>query len=369
MDASGIGVRYFLEVTKEVCTMNRTRRGDEVLVIDGGGTKFAIAHMEVQDDGVFRPVRKACVLLQDAMAAGVRSFHELLEKCAAPKLGVPLTRARKVAVAAAGNVTGETVELDRYPFPMDVGEARSRFNWTSLVVLNDMEGQECYSQLPPSERVVRTINFVPEDDIDQTGGTLFLAVGTGLGVSGRTGWGSQIRSEGGNISLTGCVPRDLRRVHRRIAWRVPPQERRLETVISGSGEALVHNCSRPWYFFRRATSVQMPELLERYPETVKTWSCYLGLAVRDLAVAFWTTKAVFLLGGVLQRNPELIDPEGENRFRDGLLFMRKWREEMGRIPIYQVTDEDAVFKALAWAALHHEKRKEYSTDASEVLSN
>jgi glucokinase len=344
--------------------MNENGKEREVLVVDGGATKLAVALVVVFKDGDSQVVKKTTVLLEDALAAGARSFAEIMERCVAPALDLSMDVTKAFAIGAAGKIEADMVVLDKYPFPMDIGEARDRFGWTCVTILNDTEAQECYSQLPAESKLVRPVVHVPKDDLDMNGGTLFMAVGTGLGVAARTAEGAQIRSEAGNISLSGSVDPKLRRVHARMCRKVSSETLRLETVVSGGGEALLHNCMRPWWRFRQAHAREMPELLRMHSDTASAWSWYLGHAVRDLAVTFWATQGVYLLGGVLDRNPELLNSGNGSWFREGMLFMSKWREEVSRIPVFHVVDPDAAFKALAWASLHHQKRRIYGSEQS-----
>lgn len=275
--------------------------------------------------------------------------HPTLEDAAEAYLGIaaPPEAPSRAAIAVAGPVTGDLVNLTNHPWSFSVGRARDRLLLDRLSVINDFTA------------VAMAVPRLGEADRQQIGegspvaGEVIgvLGPGTGLGVSGlvpsRTGGWRALSGEGGHVTMApvsdreGAVLAQLRKQFDHIS---------AERVLSGMGLVNLY----------RAVSLldgREPEQLEpkdvtaraldgtgaHCVEAVEMFCAMLGTVAGNLALTLGARGGVFVAGGIV---PRLGSFFAHSRFRKRFTEKGRMRDYLGPIPTYVVTHRLPAFIGL-----------------------
>jgi glucokinase len=266
--------------------------------------------------------------------------HPTLEDAAEAYLGIaaPADAPVRGAIAVAGPVTGDLVNLTNHPWTFSVRRARERLGLDHLSVINDFTA------------VAMAVPNLGEADRQQVGdgspvaGEVIgvLGPGTGLGVSGlvpeRKGSWRALSGEGGHVTMApvsdreGAVLAQLRKQYDHIS---------AERALSGMGLVNLY----------RALSLldgREPEPLEpkdvtargldggsaHCTEALEMFCAMLGTVAGNLALTLGARGGVFVAGGIVPRLGSFFT---HSRFRKRFAEKGRMRDYLGPIPTYVVT--------------------------------
>ncbi len=224
-----------------------------------------------------------------------------------------------VAVAVAGPVAGDDVRLTNRDWCFSVSRLADELSVNDILVVNDFSAQA--ASLP----------FLGEEDLLQVGGgsvarefaKVVIGPGTGLGVSGvipkNAGW-AVIKGEGGNVTLPACTGREIEIL---AEMRKDYSDCAAESIVSGLGIARLYKTLRSMAG-EDSLEIASDEIFARAeggePLAVETRALFfdfLGTLASNLALTLGAMGGVYLSGGVLTANPELLLNSGfRNRFED-----------------------------------------------------
>jgi glucokinase len=326
------------------------------LLADVGGTnaRFALRF----DDGS----------LSAAVVLPSESFEDLqaAAKEGLPLLGKPLPFAvsiREAAVAVAGPVTGDAVELTNVAWRFSIEEARRALGLDRLVVINDVAALAW--AIPVLEARGGEL-FVEAGGGDlanrgATGGDRVCAVvaaGTGLGLAtwvrtGERGEEIVLASEGGHRDLAASTEREwavVRRLRLRFGEHVS-----VERAVSGQGIANLWTALseldgagsdreagaaiEPKEVAARATAGE-PRALE----AMALFSGWLGAFAGDLALTVGAKGGIWLSGGMFAAVRPLVDRRAFGRGFYGKGRFEPWLRE---VQVRVVAEPNAAFLGLA----------------------
>ena len=298
------------------------------LVADVGGTNIRLATVT---GGAFEhQTTRLCAdfaTLSDALRAYIDESFDVATPAEA-------------AIAVAGPVTGDQVDLTNQEWSFSIEALRSDLRLEKLVVVNDFTAQAAaIPALGPSDfRPLKVGQAVENSAI------AVLGPGTGLGVSGLVhsahGW-VPLSGEGGHTTLGATDSRE---------WEV--LEILLETfgrvsnerVLSGPGLVNLYRALRriDGGSGEAPTPAEIVQLAGQDPksraaEAVRLFSGWLGAAAGDLALTLGAWSGVYLCGGILPKMGERFDRDHFiERFHD----KGRYRGIMEQIPIFLVTNTE-----------------------------
>jgi glucokinase len=255
---------------------------------------------------------------------------------------------REAALAVAGPVTGDRVELTNVAWSFSVAETRAGLGLERLEVLNDVAAVAW--ALPDLPASFWTSLAEGEDRPDQP--RAVVSVGTGLGVATAAAPTRDrpvvLASEGGHRDLAATTEREWRVVERLsvlFGGHVSA-----ERAVSGSGLASLHAalCELDG---ERAEPIDGAEVSRRADagavrsiEALALFSAWLGAFAGDLALTVGARGGVYLSGGVL---PALGQGFDRAAFRERFLAKGRFRSWLERVPLRLITDERTAFRGLA----------------------
>ncbi|MEE8248022.1 MAG: glucokinase [Alphaproteobacteria bacterium] len=247
---------------------------------------------------------------------------------------------RQAALAVAGPVTGDVVQITNHPWRFSSQELRRRLGLERLVVINDFSALSL--SLPHlSDAELRPIGGgAPVPGAPKA----VLGPGTGLGVAGlvptRDGW-LPLAGEGGHVDFVPGDEREveiLRRLKRR--WDHVSAER----LLSGPGLVSLYQILAK---LEAGAVGEVPEAPT--PEAVveaaraaedgvagaalRTFCAVLGAVAGDLALTLGALGGVYLAGGIVPRLGAAFDERG---FRRRFEAKGRFADYLARIPVYVV---------------------------------
>jgi glucokinase len=313
-----------------------------VLVADIGAThaRFALATAE----GLLGPALHLPTATYRDLASAARGGLSLLRK-SLPFEG----EIRSAAIAVAGPVTGDAIELTNAGWKFSIEASRRELGLARLLVLNDFEA------------LAWSVPRLKSSDLEMIRGgegargapIALIGPGTGLGVGALVpvgaGWRA-IAGEGGHRDLAASTEREWQ-VIGRLAARFGHVS--AERTLSGPGLSNLHRalCElghrtvealEPSEVAARARSGDDVEAVE----AAGLFSEWLGAVAGDLALTLGARGGVYLGGGVISGLGAAFDRrrfvhrfEGKGRFED---YLR-------RIPIRYILSSDAALLGAAAA--------------------
>lgn len=279
------------------------------LLADIGGTNARVAFR--QDGAPW-----ATVYLRQA--ADFPSLSALLTDVIT-EAGVRPTRA---ALALAGPVEGDSVQLTNLPWRIEGADIARDFEMAAPVMVNDLEAVAwALPHLTGDDLVRWRTGAVVE------GACVVVSSGTGLGVSALVPVGEArvaVASEGGHALAV--MPRTTSSALRAL-WRRGPS---WEELISGSGllriyKALGGSAATPAEVTAQAESSEPLAL-----EAVGFFSELLGACAGDMAMIFNAKAGCYIAGGVVPALGRLFD---EARFISGFSDKGTYGPYVDAIPI------------------------------------
>lgn len=316
-----------------------SRVGALRLVADVGGTHARFALL----GGEGRPGRT--VALPSARFDGL----EPAVAAALEALGRPVSELAggAMAVAVAGPVVGDRIELTNAAWSFALDATRRALGLRSLVALNDFEALA----LALPRLAGDDLEVWREGEGNANAPRALLGPGTGLGVGGlvRTdGEWIPVPSEGGHRDLAPTTEREW------LATRRLADERgRLgaEDVLSGPGLAALDAALREvdGLGLERRSAEEVSALARagadsHAVESVRMFSALLGAVAGDLALTFGARGGVYLAGGVLEGLGRAFDRAGFLARFDGKGRMSGY---VAAIPVARIVAPDASLRGAA----------------------
>jgi len=310
------------------------------LVGDIGGTNARFALVGA-GGAVGAPVSLPTAEFGDLASAAQRALELLARGAAAPE------SCREAALAVAGPVTGDRVELTNAGWRFSIEESRRRLGLARLEVLNDVAALAW--ALPALG--VREVRTLAEGVAGAAGARAVVAVGTGLGVAtlvAAEGSEAVLSSEGGHRDLAAASRREWELVERLAARHGGHVS--AERVLSGPGLAALHALlSDPDGKRSAATTPEQvgPRALAGDPvarEALALFAGWLGAFAGDLALTVGARGGVYLAGGVLPALGAAFDTAA---FLERYLAKGRFRGWLSEVPVRLVLDGSAALRGLA----------------------
>ena len=305
---------------------------DRLLVADIGGTRARFAQVV---DGQIGTIVEHPVSRYDSALAAVRGFiaeHELSP--------------RRAALAVAGPVIDGYAELTNANWRFDEVALQRDLGLDSVLLLNDFEA------------IAHALPALPPEALQRIGGGEAVAgapravvgPGTGLGVAGLLTLGDRslvVHSEGGHASMAAGGPDEVPLLE---ALRARFGHVSAERVLSGDGLVNLYRESallagrtalelRPSEVSERALAGEDPDC----EEALRHFCAMLGSVAGDLALMFCARGGVFIAGGIL---PRMLPFFLNSRFRQCFEAKGRFRDYLGEIPVWVITEPHPAFQGL-----------------------
>jgi glucokinase len=250
------------------------------------------------------------------------------------------------AIAVAGPVTGDQVELTNVAWRFSIEESRRGLGLERLEVVNDIAALAW--ALPVLG--ARETRALAEGAPQAAGARAVVSVGTGLGVAilADAGGGDLVLpSEGGHRDLAAANEREWRIVEwlsGRFGGHVSA-----ERVLSGPGLAHLHAALSALEGGGAPASPEQvgPRALAGEPlarEAMALFAAWLGAFAGDLALTAGARGGVYLAGGVLPALGAAFDAPA---FLERFLAKGRFRSWLAAIPVRVVLDGQATLRGLA----------------------
>lgn len=296
-----------------------------LIAADIGGTSSRFGLFE---SGEHLSLEKAVILnTQEAS-----SFSDLLGQVERSPIGEQLRKVPLISIAAAG-----PVKEGRYCFPpfvgwnIDVEETRIELGLGQITIINDFLGQAygCCSEIGGAAKMALPGKRVPGATIGVIGAGTDLGKAILFPLPGGAYYAAP--SEGGhsNAALQGDREFGLyefakgKGVPGYITWG---------DLVSGRGIGFIHE----YLTGEKLTPAEVAASFSTNLETLEWVARFYGRAVRNFALEIWALGGVYLAGGVVARNPILVEhPAFVREFRSP----RAYKEAFAEIPVYIVTNE------------------------------
>lgn len=310
------------------------------LIADVGGTnaRFALLQDGQPQDEIVLP----CADYPDLVAAAEHYLQRVGATAGA-------RRPAQAAIAIAGPVTGDIVQMTNHVWQFSAAQTRQRLQLDRLIILNDFTA------------LAMAVRHLPPGDLEQIGvgrpapntPIAVLGPGTGLGVSGLVPTGPHwipLQGEGGHVTLSVVNEREiavLQQLHQRFAHVSA------ERVLSGPGlvnvyealcaiEGVVPQVLTPPEVTRRAKEASCRICLE----AVSIFCALLGTLAGNLALTLGALGGVYIGGGIV---PALGHMFTSSHFRDRFEEKGRQADYLARVPTYVIRTELPALIGLAHA--------------------
>lgn len=300
------------------------------LIADVGGTnaRFALLEGAERNDEIVLP----CAEYPDLVAAAEHYLGRVGATSGA-------RRPSEAAIAIAGPVTGDIVQMTNHVWQFSAAQTRQRLRLNRLIILNDFTA------------LAMAVRHLPAADLDQIGvgraapntPIAVLGPGTGLGVSGLIPSGAHwipLQGEGGHVTLSVVNEREiavLQQLHQRFTHVSA------ERALSGPGlvnlydalcaiEGVVPQILTPPDVTRRAREASCRICLE----AVSIFCALLGTLAGNLALTLGALGGVYIGGGIV---PTLGRIFASSHFRDRFEEKGRQADYLARVPTYVIRTE------------------------------
>lgn len=200
----------------------------------------------------------------------------------------------------------------------------------NILVINDFEAI-AYATKSPKLQIEE---ITDRQEKPESGNVAIIGPGTGLGVAFIIN-NQVVPSEGGHSSPPSIYPNFLEWLERKLHT----EEICAETILSGKGISYL-------YEFKTGQEFAPEKIAKSKDPLAKTcmrmFMSYLGYFAQDMALTTLTNKAVYLAGGILPKNKDVL--------KDGTFlnsFTKAYHKEkvpyLEKIPIYLIDDYDCSF--------------------------
>ena len=296
-----------------------------LLVGDIGGTnaRFALARSNLP--GFSSELTFEC----RAFASADLAINAYLEEIKAARPDV-------ICIAAAGPVVDGNVRFTNNSWSLSTDELQNAFDGTRISLLNDFEAI-AYSIPHLLEKDCLSIGLPPPVDLNKSDYTIgIVGPGTGLGTAGlckKDGQIYPIVGEGGHV---GFAPET--QVQADVLAQLREQFERVcdERLVSGPGVVNIYHALNNI----RGEKIMQVSAADVFSlasdgddatakEAVEIFFEVFGQVAGNLALTLGAFDGIFIGGGIIARNPELI---ASSRFRTGFEHKGRYRSLMEKIP-------------------------------------
>ncbi|MBV1917024.1 MAG: glucokinase [Sphingomonadaceae bacterium] len=319
----------------------------EIVALDIGGThaRFAIASLA---GGGAVALGEPVTLRTDDFVSLKSAWAQFARRCAGK---VP----NAAAIAIAGPVAGETVQMTNNSWVIDTARLDEQLGVNRVTVLNDFAAVAHAVANAGEEDFIRLAG--PDTPLPQTGTISVIGPGTGLGVAHFHRFGARYHveaTEGGHVdfapvdAVDDAVLQHLRKRHRRVS---------VERVVSGPGIVAIHAA------LAALEDQPVPDLDDRLiwekglsgedtacAAAVDHFCLSLGSVAGDYALAHGASGVV-IAGGLGLRIQETLARSG---FAARFTFKGRYEQMMAGIPVKLITHPQPglLGAAAAFAAEH-----------------
>lgn len=319
----------------------------ELVALDIGGTHARFARATIADDGTIALAEPVTLRTDDY--ASLQTAWEEIER----RTGRDLPR--NAAIAIAGPVTGETVQMTNSSWFVHTGRLDEQLGLDRVTVINDFGAVAHAAARTGEEQFLHLAG--PDRPLPASGTISVIGPGTGLGVAHfhRYPGGYHVQAtEGGHIdfapldAVDDAILARLRQRHRRVST---------ERVVSGPGIVQIHAALAA--LEHRA----VPDLDDRTiwekglsredslaAAAVDRFCQSLGSVAGDFALAHGASGVV-IAGGLGFRIRERLAASG---FAERFRFKGRYEQMMAGIPVKLITHpQPGLFGAAAAFAKEH----------------
>ena len=241
-----------------------------------------------------------------------------------------------ICIAAAGPIVDGVVRFTNNSWRIETSELRNEFDAAGVKLLNDFEAI-AYSIPWLQKSDVVTVGLPKPKNLKETDFTVaVLGPGTGLGAAGLRKRGDQISPVIGEAGHLGFAPETQVQVELLSQLRDRFDRVSDERLVSGPG---VENVYWALSNIRGEKNAQLlaAEIFSAASdggdsaaaESVQLFFEILGQVAGNLALSLGAADGVYIAGGIVKRNPELI---ANSRFRMGFERKGRHRSLMENIP-------------------------------------
>jgi len=327
----------------------------DLVVLDIGGTHARFALASIASDGAITLGEPETFKTSDF--ASLKTAWEAFERRREGR--VP----RDAAIAIAGPVTGETVQMTNNSWVIHTGRIDDQLGLDRVTVLNDFGAVAHAVARADSSEFLHIAG--PDAPLPNEGTISVIGPGTGLGVAqlwldGAGGYHVQA-TEGGHVDFSPVDPIDdailarLRKRHRRVS---------VERVVSGPGIVEIYHTlagvegrSVPEQNDREIWEQGLARTDSLCMAAVERFCLSLGSAAGDFALAHGA-RAVVIAGGLGYRIRDTLPLSG---FADRFRFKGRYEQMMAGLPVKLITHpQPGLFGAAAAFEREHLHRVDRS---------
>ncbi len=296
-----------------------------LLVGDIGGTNARFALANSKSPGFSSEMTFQCDVFESADLA----INAYLKEINAARPDV-------ICIAAAGPIVDGNVRFTNNNWSLSTDELQNAFKGTRIQLLNDFEAI-AYSIPHLASEDCLSVGLPPPVDLNNSNYTIgIIGPGTGLGAAGLCKRDSQtypIIGEGGHV---GFAPET--QVQADILAQLREQFERVcdERLVSGPGIVNIYHALNH-IRGERVTHITAADVFSRASdgddgtakEAVEIFFEVLGQVAGNLALMLGAFDGIFIGGGIVARQPDLI---ASSRFRTGFEHKGRYRSRMEKIP-------------------------------------
>jgi glucokinase len=318
---------------------------ENLLVSDIGGTnsRFAIFSYDPSNKCSYELVHRESIKTDstDSITSLLNGFLERNKNCS-------LSNINNIVIAAAGPVTnGEFCDPPNIPWSIDISDVRKIFPELKVSLINDFLAQ-AYACLSPVS--VNAVTIKKGFNIEGTIAVLGPGTGLGKAILVKPSNDSDylgVASEGGHSNYPAETAEEfefVKFISKKHGYNYPS----FEDVLSGRGlvdimEFLTSEKCAP-------EEVSKSLLGGKYPEVSAFYTRSIARACRCFALETYATGGMYLAGGVLSKNLNLIQsPDFIKVFIDS----PTQKNFLERVEIKLLDFDDSGLWGAAWYGLNH----------------
>ena len=302
----------------------------QIVAADIGGTNSRFALFSVSGAGQLKLEHK-----QTIDSASVPSFDALLEKLEHEEFPIRLTDADAVALAAAGPVErGMFCAPTNITWSIDLWSSMPKFGVKLCRLLNDFTAQAYAVVSPIGSEAIPVLKG--EAVADATIGV--IGAGTGLGKAylvPDAKWGYlSCPSEGGHSAYAPETEVEFELRKFAMQHLGGPAYVSWEHLLCGRGLSLIHEFCCGEALAPREVAAK----LNSAEKTLQLYAVIAGQACRNFVFETWSLGGMYISGGVIAKNPQLVQNEF---FRAGFYRTTVHQRLIEKTTVYLIDNQDA----------------------------
>jgi len=315
-----------------------------LLVGDIGGTHARFALANAKKPGFLREKTYQCA---DFASAG-QAIGAYLKETNANNL-------KAICIAAAGPIVDGVVRFTNNSWRIETSDLRSEFDNTGVRLLNDFEAI-AYSVPWLQQSDIVSVGLPEPKNLKDTDFTVgVLGPGTGLGAAGLCRRGDQISPIAGEAGHLGFAPETQLQIELLSRLRERFDRVSDERLVSGPGVKNIY-----WALSNirgeKNSQLSTAEIFSAATESddvtavesVQLFFEILGQVAGNLALSLGAADGVYIAGGIVKRNPNLI---AGSRFRTGFERKGRHRSLMENIPTQVILHPQAGLLGASYCAI------------------